>query len=317
MSQTKTIKTRLKNTWTILKQTIDDFSDLNVTRSAAALAYYAIFSIAPILIIVIRFSALFAMKETRSVVFDNVEKFVGANAASQIQAMIQNAIQSGSSGIAYTVSIIALLFSATSVFVQIQTSINEIWRLRIKPSKSIGRLIISRLISFGMVVGLSFILLASLLVSAILTGLNDVIIKIFPDFSIVSVLAINAIITILTTTALFFGIFKLLPDAYVKSKDVFYGAIITALLFMLGRWGISMYLSHSRISSTYGAAGSLIVILLWIYYSAIILYFGATLTRVKLEFGGGKIVPKEYAEQIQTITTDDKLKAVLKNKEVV
>lgn len=299
------IKNRLKYAWDVLKLSFSDFMTVGVLRMSAALAYYTIFALAPILIIVIRFSSFFAAEKPESEIFNTIRSFVGDTAAAQIQAMLHNAMQSQSSGIAYTVSIIALIFSSTGVFTEIQDSINRIWRLRAKPKKGWLKMLLNRLLSFSIVISLGFILLVSLVVSTILDGVSDSLTKVFPASAIFTATAINIGITFVTIAVLFTIIFKLLPDARIRWRDVLTGSVTTAILFMVGKFGISFYISNSKISSTYGAAGSIIVVLSWVYYSSIILYFGATLTRANAHLKGRRIAPNDYAVWIEEVEEKD------------
>jgi len=157
-----------------------------------------------------------------------------------------------------------------------------------------------------MIVSLGFILMVSLIINAALAALVDRLTQIFPGITVYLTYAINVILTFITTTVLFAVVFKVLPDARVKFKDIRAGAITTALLFMLGRFGIGFYLGHSKVSSTYGAAGSLVVILLWVYYSAIILYFGAAFTRAYVSRNGGNIYPNAYAVFVEQVEIENK-----------
>lgn len=294
-----------KHSWNVLKLTINDFGNAGISKMSAALAYYTIFALAPILIIVIRFSSLFAQGKPENTVYEALRSFVGDGPAQQIQDMIQNALHSSSSGVAYLVSIVALIFSATGVFTEIQDSINKIWRLKAKPKKGFLKLIINRLLSFSIVVSLGFILLVSLIASAILDSLSEKIAHFLPESKIYTATMINIGVTFATICLLFTIIFKVLPDARIRWRDVLTGSITTALLFMVGKFAISFYLSKSKISSTYGAAGSIIIILSWVYYSAIILYFGAALTRANVQLRGRRIAPNDYAVWVEQVEEKD------------
>lgn len=300
-------KTRFKNIIAIFKQTFKTFSELNITSMSAALAYYTIFGIAPMIIIIISLLDIFFGREAiEGKVYDQIKDLVGNDAAIQIQQLIKNASIAPDFSWASIIAVIALIFSATSVFAQIQTSINRIWRLKTKPSKGLIKILINRLLSFSMVITLGFLLLVSLLINAIMSVLVDHLIAIFPQIAIYSAYVINLFLTLLTTTLLFGIIFKVLPDAKIKWRDIIVGAITTALLFMLGRWAIGYYLGSSKISSTYGAAGSLVIVLLWVYYSATILYFGAAFTKSYAQHNGHEIYPNEYAVFIENVVVENK-----------
>lgn len=301
------LKRSVKDLIAVFKQTFKTFSELNVTSLSAALAYYTIFGIAPMIIVIIRLLDIFFRREAiEGKVYDQIKHLVGNDAALEIQQLIKNATVSTDMSWASIIAIIALVFSATSVFAQIQTSINRIWRLKTKPEKGLIKMLINRLLSFSMVIALGFLLLVSLVVNAVLSILIDKLVTLFPEIAVYSAYAINILLTFITTTLLFGIIFKLLPDAKIRWKDIRVGAITTALLFMLGRWAIGYYLGSSNISSTYGAAGSLVIILLWVYYSAIILYFGAAFTKSYAHHHGNEIYPNEYAVFIENVEVENK-----------
>jgi membrane protein len=275
---------------------------------SAALAYYTVFSLAPMLLVIITICGIFFGREAiEGRIYTQIKSFVGSDAAVQIQQLIKNAAISPGLTLASTIGVIALIFSATGVFAEIQSSINAIWRLKANPKKGgIIKILLTRLLSFSMIVSLGFILMVSLIVNAALAALVDRLTQIFPGITVYITYAINVILTFITTTVLFGIIFKVLPDARVKFKDIRAGAITTALLFMLGRFAIGFYLGHSKVSSTYGAAGSLVVILLWVYYSAIILYFGAAFTRAYVSRNGGHIYPNNYAVFVEQVEIENK-----------
>jgi membrane protein len=302
------MKFAFKNIWSVLKQTFKDFGTLNIARMSAALAYYTVFALAPMLLVIITICGVFYGREAiEGRIYSQIRSFVGSEAAVQIQQLIKNAAISPGLTLASTIGVIALIFSATGVFAEIQSSINTIWRLKAHPKKGgILKILLTRLLSFSMIVSLGFILMVSLIVNAALAALVDKLTHIFPDITVYLTYAINVILTFITTAVLFAVIFKVLPDARVKFHDIRAGAITTALLFMLGRFAIGFYLGHSKVSSTYGAAGSLVVILLWVYYSAIILYFGAAFTRAYVSRNGGHIYPNNYAVFVEQVEVENK-----------
>ncbi len=297
-------KLTFKSLWQILKATSGDFSNCRITRMSAALAYYTIFSVAPTLILVISLAAIFYGRNAiEGSIYNEIKSFVGSDAALQIQALIKSASISRNNVFASGASIIALVLGATSVFGEIQDSINIIWSLKAKPKRGWFKIIINRLLSFSIIVSLSFILLVSLMVSTVLDMLIKTLISVFHknEIAVYSAYGINLLVTFLVITFLFGVIFKVLPDARIKWRDVLTGSIATALLFMLGKFLISFYLGTKNIGNTYGAAGSIIVILLWVYYSAIILYFGAAFTKNYAQFKGRRIYPNDYAVWTQHI----------------
>jgi membrane protein len=290
------MKSPFKSVWTIIKCSANDFITCRITRMSAALAYYTIFSIAPMLILVISLSAVFYGRNAiEGSVYGEIRSFVGDDAALQIQELIKNATITKGNAFASGASIIALIFGATGVFGEIQDSINFIWGLKAKPQRGFWKIIINRLLSFSIIVSLSFILLVSLMVNTVLDLISNRLTHLFPGIQVYAAYGINLLLTFLIITFLFGVIFKVLPDAKIKWKDVLTGALTTALLFMLGKFAISFYLGAKNVGNTYGAAGSIVLILLWVYYSAIILYFGAAFTKHYAQFKGRRIYPNNYA----------------------
>jgi membrane protein len=296
------MKQKIVGLWKIIKQTCIDFVDNGTTRMSAALAYYTFFSLAPILLIVIAVCDIFYGREAiEGNLYAQIQKFVGTPAATQIQEIIKNAAISSHITFASVLGGAALLFSATGVFTEIQSSINTIWQIKAKPKKGWLKFLWNRVLSLSMVLGLGFVLLVSLVVSALLDALMDRLLTVLPEGSFVFAYIINLLLTFTIISFLFGIIFKLLPDAIIKWKDVRAGAFTTAILFMLGKFAIGFYLGKSNPGGTYGAAGSVVIILLWVYYSSIILYFGATFTKVYAQHTGRKIYPDKYAVFIQQV----------------
>jgi len=288
--------------WRILKQSGNDFIDDKVLKLSASLAYYTIFSVAPMLIVIIFLCDLFLGKEAiENNVYGQIKGLVGNDAAIQIQDMIRNATLSQDASWATILGVITLIIGATGVFAEIQDSINKIWRLKAKPKKGLLKMLLNRLLSFSLVVSMGFILLVSLVINGLMEILNKRLATMFPELAVVTIYVLNIAITVIVITSLFAIIFKVLPDARIKWRDVLVGSITTAVLFMLGKFGIGYYLGASKISSSYGAAGSIVIILLWVYYSAAILYFGAVFTRVYIQYRGSTIYPNDYAVWIKEI----------------
>jgi membrane protein len=303
----KNIKHLFTTMWSIIKQSFLDFIDNKVLKLSAALAFYTIFSLPAMLIIIISVSDIFYGREAiEGTLYKQISGFVGTDAALQIQEIIRNAALSHDSKFATLVGLVTLLIGATSVFTEIQDSINQIWRLKAKPykGKSYLRLIVNRLLSFSIVIALGFILLVSLVINGLMDLLSNRLTQLFPEMTVVVLYVINLIITFLITSLLFGMIFKVLPDARIEWKHVRVGAFTTALLFMGGKFLIGFYLGQSQLSTTYGTAGSAIVLLLWVYYSAMILYLGAVFTHVYTAHRGSKIYPNKYAVWVQEIEVE-------------
>jgi len=294
----------IKKTWVITKQTFSDFVDDKVLKLSAALAYYTIFSLPGLIIIIIWVSDIFYGQEAvKGSVYGQIAGLVGKDAALQIQELIKNASLSTDSGFATVVGLVTLIVGATSIFGEIQDSINLIWKLKAKPMKGKGwlKLIINRLLSFSIIVTLGFLLLVSLIVNGFMDAFIDRLSSVFPETQFILAYSFNLVLTFFITSFLFGLIFKVLPDARIQWRHVRAGAFTTALLFMAGRIVIGLYLGHSKMSSAYGAAGSIIVILLWVYYSSIILYFGAVFTRVYAIQHGSHIYPNQYAVWVEQV----------------
>jgi membrane protein len=301
------MKWHLKNMWPILKESVSDFIDNKSLRMSAALAYYTVFSLAPMLIVIISLCDIFYGRAAiEGSIFQHIQKIVGTDAAMQIEQVIKNATVSRDISWASIIGICALIFAATGVFAEIQDSINFIWRLKAKPKKGWLKLIVNRLLSFSMVVSLGFILLVSLVINSVMDLVGQQLTKLLPGVAAYLAYGLNLLITFTTISLLFAIIFKVLPDARIQWRDVVVGSITTAVLFMLGKFGIGYYLGKTHISSTYGAAGSVVIILLWVYYSATILYFGACFTRAYAKRTGRNIFPNDYAVWIQEIELENK-----------
>jgi len=283
----------------IAKNTLFDFIDDKGLKLSAALAYYTIFALAPLLLLVISLVGIFYGKAAiEGRVFVELNGLIGVTAALQIQEMIKSIQLSDQSTMAFTIGLITLLIGATSIFVEIQDSINIIWRVKAKPKKGWLKLLKNRLLSSSIIVSLGFLLIVSLIANGVILALMDRLSRFLPDMTVWIANISNTAITFIVITVLFGAIFKVLPDVKIKWKDVRTGAIFTACLFFIGRFLIGLYISTTATGSTFGAAGSLIVVLVWIYYTAVILYLGAEFTQVYAEYKGHHIEPADFAVAI-------------------
>lgn len=279
----------------LLKETYAEWQEDKASRLAAALAYYTVFSIAPLLIIVIAIVAVvFGQDAAEGEIVKQLQGLVGRDGAEVIQTMIQNSRKPAEGIISTLISIALLLFGATGVFSELQNSLNTIWEVTPKPGRGVRGIIKDRFSSFTMVLGIGFLLLVSMVVSAVLAALSNYFGHFFPSLEVVWP-AVNFIFSFGVITLLFAMIYKLLPDVKIAWSDVWTGAAITSLLFTIGKSLIGMYLGNSSVGSTYGAAGSFVVILLWVYYSAQILFFGAEFTQVYANKYGSQIEPAANA----------------------
>ncbi len=271
-------------------------------KLSGALSFYMIFSMGPLLLIIITMcSIFFGHAAVEGKVYAQLQGFIGHDTAVQLQSIIQHAAISGKNTLATIIGIIFLVIGASSVFAEMQDSINMIWGLKPKPKSGWIAFLKNRLLSFSIIVSLGFLLLVSLGVSALVEAFGNHLKLIVPGMSVVFIYVINQCITVSITTFIFAVIFKVLPDAKIKWKDVIIGAIATMILFLLGKFAISFYISKSNVGSTYGAAGSLIVLLLWIYYSAMIVYFGAEFTKFYAVALGDEIKPTDYAVTVRQV----------------
>lgn len=289
-----------KDTGKILKNAFTGFIDDRALKLSAALSYYTIFSLAPLLLLMISLAGVFFGRDAiQGHVFNEINGLIGNEAAAQIQDIIKHMELSGKTNIAIVIGAITLFVGATSVFAEIQDSINIIWKVKAKPKRGWLKLLKDRLLSSSLIVGLGFLLIVSLMVNGVLLALNDLFKSYFPEVTILVFHAINIVISFAVISLLFGVIFKVLPDVKIGWKDVRMGAFFTACLFMLGRYVIGLYIETTSTGSAYGAAGSLIIILVWVYYTAAILYFGAEFTRAYAEHIGAKIQPASYAVYVE------------------
>jgi len=295
-------KHTLKGIWEVLKSSFHGFSENKVPKLSGSLAYYTLFSMAPLLVVTISLCGIFFGKEAiEGKIYGQLEGFMGRDTALQLQQIIKNAAIHGQDKIAAVISTATLLVGATTVFAEIQDSINGIWGLKPKPKKGWVKLIKDRFLSFSVIVSLGFILLVSLAMSALIEGFSEKILAAYPEVTVIAFFVFNHTFTFVVSVLVFGVIFKVLPDAKIKWKDVMAGSIITALLFMLGRFAISYYITKSNVGSIYGTAGSLVVVLVWTYYSSIILYYGAEFTKAYAVKYGSKIYPSEFAVTMKLV----------------
>ena len=287
--------------WRLLKDTVAKWLEDQPFQLAAALSYYTLFSLAPLLVIVISIAGFaFGRDAAQNRIVETIQSLVGRESAAAIQAIIQNASSKPDSGFLSTMlGLIILLVGAGGVVGQLQTSLNTIWGVTPKAGRDIWGFVRQRFISFGLVLGIGFLLLVSLAVSALLTGLSRFIGDLFGASAFVAH-AFDFVVSLIFVTALFAMIYKILPDVNIEWRDVWIGAALTSFLFSIGKIIIGMYLGSTGVTSPYGAAGSLITILLWVYYSSLISFLGAEFTQVyACEYGSG-IVPAKQAEPITT-----------------
>ena len=307
-----------KDLWDVIHSTFSEFGEHKIMKKSASLAYTTVFSMAPLLMVLLYVVGLFwGTNAIEGEIFYQAKDFLGEKSAIQLQEMIRNIAISNQTGFPAVIGIITLLIGATSVFAEIQDSINTIWGIRLKKRSGFWLYFKSRLLSFGVIGSLGFILLVSLGLSAVLESLNEKLFAHFSDTAVYMVYVGQTLVTLTIITLLFAVIFKILPDAKITWKQVRVSSFTTALLFMAGKFLISFYISHSRLGTVYGAAGSLVIIMVWVYYSSVILYLGALFAKCyAIEFGSS-IKPSKYAEIVHIVEVKLEAKTLQEAKEEV
>lgn len=286
----------------ILKETVREFVDDDAPRLAAALAYYTIFSLPPLLILIIMIAGVFLdPQDIQGRVVEEIGGAMGEQSAGQIREIIANADRPGAGGPLMTVlSIAALIFGATGAFAQLQGALNKAWNVEKDPEKGgVMATVMKRMLSFGMILVIAFLLLVSLVLSAVLAQAGGILADLLPgEVGEAALWAFDLGLSLVLITALFATMFKVLPDVKIAWRDVWFGALVTAILFVLGKFLLGFYVSRSDPGSAFGAAGSLAVILVWVYYSAMIFFLGAEFTQVWARHLGRRIHPDDDAVRV-------------------
>ncbi|OJW78544.1 MAG: ribonuclease BN [Bacteroidetes bacterium 46-16] len=287
---------KIKAYFDILKASFNEFLLDNATKLSASLAYYTVFSIGPLLLVIITLAGLFFKNNNiTDQVYQQMQRLVGTEGADQLKNILDNISQQNNSTLFGIIGAVILVFGATTVFVEIQTSINYIWSIRAKPKKGWLEFIRNRLLSFSLILGIGFLLVVSLLINTVMDALSGKLQSLLGDANTILLQIISPVMLFFVISLLFAVIYKVLPDAVISWRDAFIGAFFTGGLFLLGKFLIGFYLGNSKFSSTYGAAASIIIILSWVYYTAMILYFGAEFTKAySLKLGKG-IAPYKTA----------------------
>ncbi|TDE15361.1 YihY/virulence factor BrkB family protein [Dyadobacter psychrotolerans] len=287
---------RVKFTFSLVKESFSEFMNDNALKLSAALSYYTVFSLAPMLLVIISIvSIIFGKEASQGQLFGQIAGLVGKDAAVQLQEIIKNAEVSNKSGTAAVIGIVTLLIGATGVFAEIQDSINYIWSIKSKPKKSWLAYLKNRLLSFSIIITLGFLLIVSLGVNTFVDLLSHRLERYFSEVSVILFSVLNVALVLVIITALFSVIFKILPDGHVRWKECIVGAAFTAIMFAIGKFAISFYLGKADLGATYGTSASIVILLTWVYYSSIILYFGAEFTKVYAKSDGEAISPNEHA----------------------
>jgi len=285
----------------LIKATATEFSNNNAFRHAAALSYYTIFSLPPLLLIVITSaSAVYGGEALTGQIYGQIKGLVGAEAAAFLQESIAKFTLQQKTGLATAVGLGALIFAATTFFVTLQESINDIWNLKVKTTGiGVGQYLRQRVLSFGLILSVALLLLTSFVISAFLGIFTGYLQRLLPDIGLIAIRLVDITLSLVVTTVLFGMIYRFLPDAIIRWRDVGIGAFITAVLFIVGKYLISFYISKADPGSAFGAAGSAIVLLVWIYYSSLIIFFGAEFTQEFADTYGQKVQPRSYAVRVE------------------
>ena len=269
---------------------------------ASSIAFYTIFSMPAILIIALSVGSAFYEKNVvQDELINQVERLIGTESSKEIEQILANATLDSTSAFAKLFGIATLIFSATTVFISLQTSLNKIWGIKPKPKRGIIKFLLNRLLSLAMVASIGFVLLVSLVIDAALVIFQGVLSRVLAGITLYVLNIVNIMISLAFITLIFGLIYKVLPDAKIRWKDVWVGAVVTTALFTIGKFLIGFYLGNSSFNSAYGAAGSLVIILVWVYYSTVIFLFGAELTSVYSEESGSKIEPYDTAVKVQVV----------------
>jgi membrane protein len=289
-----------RQAWEVVKLTFSDFGKDKVMKMAASLAYATIFALPGLLIIIIWVTSFFySPSDVQGRLLSQMTDLIGTKAVVQVQEVLINTKFDYTTLWAKILGIVTLVLSATGAFGEIQDSINTIWSLKTKPRAGFVKILINRLLSFSLVISLAFILIVSLVVNTLISALMDNVQAAFPGVPIVLYFILNQLVTAIVLVLLFGSIFKVLPDAKISWKDVLLSSIITTILFMGGKFLIGYILGENMTVNAYGSAGAVIIILLWVYYSSIILYLGAEFTQAYLKVKGRHIRPNRYAVWVE------------------
>jgi membrane protein len=290
------------NAFTLLKQTFQEWIEDKAPQLGAALAYYTVFSLAPLILVLLAIVGVI-FRDDPAGAWDKITQqmsyFLDPSAVQVVQSIVQKASQPGKSTIATIIGVALAVFGASGVFGQLQDALNTIWGVKAKPARGIWGFLQSRFLSFAMVAGICFLLLVSLAIEALLKAFSHYVQSVLPGGLVVA-LTVYLIFDFAVVVLLFAMIFKFLPDVKIQWRDVWAGAVMTAILFGIGKWLLGLYLGSGAAGSAYGAASSLITLLLWVYYSSQILLFGAEFTQVYAARAGREFKPSEYAVRVET-----------------
>ncbi|MDF2456172.1 MAG: YihY/virulence factor BrkB family protein [Cytophagaceae bacterium] len=296
MNKLQHVKTIFQSFFHLLKETFNKWKEREPFNNSNIIAYYTIFSLPGLLVIVINLAGYFFGKEAVThQITGQIGGIIGGDTAKAIQDIIAKTSQNRGLTISSIIGFAVLLFGATGVFYQVQQILNKIWEVKAKPKQKFLKLIRDRIFSFGLILVIAFLLLVSLVLSAGLTALSDWVSIHVSEYLMVVFRVMDIVISISVITLLFASIYKFLPDVQIAWKDVWGGAFLTSVLFVIAKFALGLYFGNSNPASTYGAAGSIILIMLWVSYAGLILLFGAEFTKVSASQKGKKMAPVEGA----------------------
>ncbi|WPP51049.1 YihY/virulence factor BrkB family protein [Catalinimonas niigatensis] len=290
-----------KQVYALIRETISTFQKHDPVVYAAAIAFFTVFSLPSVLIIIVKvIGSVFSTEQIQSNLAQQIESLVGTASSEEIISIIEKRSTEESSLLFSIISIIFLVFSATVIFAFIQKALNAIWNVKPKPKKGALKFAKDRILSFSIIIVLGFLMLVSLSLEAILSMAGNFLQDLLSGYTVYFMQIGNYFLSLIVISSIFALIFKFLPDAKIRWKDVGVGAVVTGLLFTLGKYLIGLMLSNTNVASTYGAAGSLAGILVWVFYSSIIVLIGAMFTRVYADTIGRKITPKKHSVRVET-----------------
>lgn len=296
------VKRAATASWAIIKKTFSNFFDDDCMSYASSIAFYTIFSLPAMLIIALSIGATFYERDVvEEELLSQVARLIGSESAKEIGRILSQATFDATSVFAKIVGGITLLFSATTVFISLQTTLNKIWGIKPKPKRELVKFMLNRLLSLAMVATIGFFLLVSLVIDAMLVIFQGMLSRMLEGITLMLVQVVNFTLSLALITLVFGLLFKVLPDARIRWRDVWVGAAITTVLFGIGKYLIGFYLGNSSFNSAYGAAGSLVIVLVWVYYSTVIFLLGAEFTSAYAEETGSKIEPYSTAVKVQTV----------------
>ena len=289
---------RLVGVWKLVRAAGSEWMDDNATRLGAAVAFYSILSLTPLLLLAVAVAGMvFGEEAARGELVNQMRDLIGASGAEVVQTTLANAKEPGSGVLATVIGIVTLLVGASGVFGELHDAMNVVWNVRVKPGRGFWGIVRDKFLSFGMVLSIGFLLLVSLVASTVLTAFGGYLNGLLPGLPALMRLA-NFVLSLLVVTGLFALLFRYLPDVRAPWRFVWFGAVVTAFLFTLGKFLIGLYLAQAAVATPFGAAGSLVALVVWVYYSALIFFFGAELTQVHARQAGIEVPTTAIAERI-------------------